>query len=105
MTGNVDPESVESFQRAGFSALLAKPFGEVRACTRAPPLSHLTGLAVSARRVRARQDDLRRLLEHLRAGPNRGAWWSSMNLPAAAAAARRLSVAPIGPIGLEDCKE
>jgi hypothetical protein len=103
MTGNVDPESVESFQRAGFSALLAKPFGEVRACTRAPPPSHLTGLAVSARRVRARQDDLRRLLEHLRAG--RGGWWSSMNLPAAAAAARRLSVAPIRPIGLEDCKE
>ncbi len=30
MTGNVDPRSVETFKRAGFSALLAKPFSEVR---------------------------------------------------------------------------
>jgi hypothetical protein len=30
MTGNVDPASIEVFKRAGFTALLAKPFGEVR---------------------------------------------------------------------------
>ena len=30
MTGNVDPSSVALFKRAGFSGLLAKPFGEVR---------------------------------------------------------------------------
>ena len=29
MTGNVDPASIEVFKRAGFTALLAKPFGEV----------------------------------------------------------------------------
>ena len=31
MTGNVDPSSVALFKRAGFSGLLAKPFGDVRA--------------------------------------------------------------------------
>ncbi len=29
MTGNVDPASIEVFKGAGFTALLAKPFGEV----------------------------------------------------------------------------
>jgi CheY-like chemotaxis protein len=80
MTGNVDPGSVALFKRVGFNALLAKPFSQVCAHVLTGRRNGVMRTVVPSRgvpvfRALGRQDDVARLLAHVRGG---GGWWSNL---------------------------